>query len=90
MRNNVYSDIIWGYDFTSMSFKNFRNFIYNTYEKLWGHHIQLAHHYWSRNVLKKFQKWFFSDFYFWSVGVFWIYGKLDFPFNSLHALPINT
>ena len=43
MRNNVYSDIyvnrgIWFYQY-ELKIKNFRNFIYSTYEKLWGHDI---------------------------------------------------
>ena len=40
MRNNVYSDDmgIWFYQY-ELKIKKFRNFIYNTYEKLWGHDI---------------------------------------------------
>ena len=58
MRNNVYSDIFWYGDMILPVWaKNqiFQNFIYNTYEKLWGHDShQLAHlnihKDWSRNV----------------------------------------
>ena len=42
MRNNVYSDICWYGDMILpvwAKIKIFRNFIYNTYEKLWGHDI---------------------------------------------------
>ena len=39
MRNNVYSDIFWYGDMILPVWAKNQNFIYNTYEKLWGHDI---------------------------------------------------
>ena len=43
MKNNVYSDIFWYGDMILPVWAKHiffsRNFIYNTYEKLWGHDI---------------------------------------------------
>ena len=71
----IYVDMgIWFYQY-ELKIKNFRNFIYKTYEKLWGHDIinlliLNIHKDWSRNVSEKMWNfkmsqlpYFLSDFH---------------------------